>query len=527
MWKWVGALVAAAALAIAGVMGVSALQFRASTDQGKAAELALAPDFNANALATHLATALRFRTISYGPASDGKTGDGKAGADEASQTESAAAFDAFELFLRTTFISAFRAMQVEKIGGHSLLLYWPGADEAAPRALFMAHQDVVPVTPETLADWTHPPFEGVIADGFVWGRGALDNKSSVIALLAAADVLSSNGWKPQRGMYFLFGHDEEIGGENGAKTAIDLLKARGAKIAFALDEGMAILDPFPITGKRAALIGIAEKGSVTIELMATAEGGHSSLPPRNSAAVRLARALVALDTHQMAGGASGPPVGLMMRALADDLPLMTRLALANPWAFGGLIDAQFAKIPAANASIRTTTAPTMLSGAPKVNILPQQARAMVNFRIHPRDTPDGVLAHVRSVTAAIPGITAEFAGERRQNASPVSPTDTEAFRLLAGIARAASGGAPVAPGLVVAGTDSRHAYALTNEVYRFTPFVLDQADLARLHGIDERISVENLHRMTRAFATLIRSFGGDAPAGPARSAALAPGQASR
>lgn len=499
MWKFVGAGIATLILAIVALMGFNAAQYRAATDQGESVELASAPDFNANALATHLATALRFRTISFDPES----------AAPADLAASASAFEGFELFLRNTFLSAFRAMEVEKIGGHSLLFYWPGADEAAPRALFMAHQDVVPVVPETLKDWTHPPFEGVVADGFVWGRGALDDKSSVIALLAAADVLVTNGWRPQRGMYFLFGHDEEIGGENGAKAAIALLKARGVKIGFALDEGMAILDPFPITGKRAALIGIAEKGSVTVEMVATAEGGHSSLPPRDSAAVRLARALVALDTHQMKGGATEAPVGLMMRALAADLPFTTRLALANPWAFGGIIDAQFAKIPAANASVRTTTAPTMLSGSPKANVLPQQARALVNFRIHPRDTPESVLAHVRKVTGAIPGISAEFSGERRQSASLVSPTDSPNYRLVAAVARAASEGARIAPGLVVAGTDSRHAYALTKEVYRFTPFVLDGTDLPRLHGVNERISVQNLHLMARSFATLLRTYGGD------------------
>lgn len=505
MWKLAGTGIAALVIAIVALMGFNTVRFRAATDQGETAALASTPDFNAQALATHLATALRFRTISFDPAS----------AEPGDLAASAAAFDGLELFLRTTFLSAFKVMEVEKIGGHSLLFYWPGRDEAAPRALFMAHQDVVPVTPETLKDWTHPPFEGAIADGFVWGRGALDDKSSVIALLAAADVLATNGWRPQRGLYFLFGHDEEIGGENGAKAAIALLKARGVKIAFALDEGMAILDPFPITGKRAALIGIAEKGSVTIEVVASAEGGHSSMPPRDSAAVRLARGLIALDTHQMKGGAMEAPVGLMMRALADDLPLVTRLALANPWVFGGLIDAQFAKIPAANASVRTTTAPTMLSGAPKANVLPQKARALVNFRIHPRDTPDSVLAHVRAVTGGIPGISAEFADERRQGASPLSPTDSESYRLLAAVARAASDGAPVAPGLVVAGTDSRHASLLTREVYRFTPYILDAADLTRLHGINERISIENLHRMARSFALLLRSFGGDADPAPA------------
>ena len=276
-------------------------------------------------------------------------------------------------------------MTMEKILTHAMLMTWTGTDASLPPVILMAHQDVVPVNPGTDADWTHGPFGGVVADGYIWGRGAMDDKGSLIAILEAGEALAKSSWAPKRTVIFAFGHDEEVSGA-GAQEIFALLKSRNVTPAMVLDEGYAVLDNYPLTGKPAALIGVAEKGYISLQITATTEGGHSSRPPRESGAVRIARALVALEENQMPADLSAPPFNQMIEAVAADLPFTTRLAFANQWLLGSVITGQVSGDASANAIVRTTTAPTMMTGSIKDNVLPQRASAVVNFRIHPNDT---------------------------------------------------------------------------------------------------------------------------------------------
>jgi carboxypeptidase PM20D1 len=322
--------------------------------------------------------------------------------------------------------------------------------------------------------------------------------------MEAAEALAASGFKPRRTIYFLFGHDEEVSG-SGAEAGIALLKSRGVSPEMALDEGFMIVSPSPLTGKTMGFIGVAEKGYISLEITATGEGGHSSTPPRDSASVRLARALVALDENQLPADFSQPPVSDLMRAAAADMPFLQRMAFANLWLFSGLIDAQLSDVPAGNAMIRTTMAPTMLSGSAKENVLAQRASAIVNFRIHPNDTEEKILAHVRRVTAAIPGLEISIGrqGIRGAGASAVSPTDNRPYAVLASVAEAIADGAPAAPGLVLGATDARYASAITSNVYRFAPAILSPADLTGFHGTNERLSVENMGRLAEGYALII------------------------
>ena len=252
-------------------------------------------------------------------------------------------------------------------------------------------------------------------------------------------------------------------------------------------------------------IGVAEKGYVSVAITALAEGGHSSAPPRDSAPVRLARALVALDENQMPADFSKAPIRQLFEASAPDMPFIQRMAFANMWLFGGMVESQMGDIPAANAMIRTTTAPTMLVGSAKENVLAQRATAVVNFRIHPNDSEESILQHVRDVTDGIEGLQIEKGrgGIRGAGASPVSSTENLAYGVLAAVAQEAGNGAPVAPGLVLGATDGRYATAITDSVYRFMPAVMSPEDLAGFHGTNERISVENMGRMARGYAQII------------------------
>jgi carboxypeptidase PM20D1 len=464
---------------------------------GGRVELAAAPDVSAETAAQHLSEAIRFRTVTLA------SGDPRPGQD--------GEWLALHAWLETTYPAAHAAMTKELVPGTLTILYtWPGSDPTLKPLLLMAHQDVVPVNIGTEGDWEGEPFAGEIIDGYIYGRGAIDDKGSLVGLMEAADALAAKGFKPRRTLIFMFGHDEEVSG-SGAEAGVALLKSRGISPEFALDEGFMVLNPSPLTGKPAGFIGIAEKGYVTIEIIATGQGGHSSTPPRNSAAVRLARAIVALDENQMPADLSKPPISDMFRAGGKDMAFMQRMAFANLWLFKGMIDAQLAEIPAGNAMVRTTTAPTMLAGSAKENVLAQRATATVNFRIHPNDTEDTILEHVKAVTKDIEGL--EFSitreGLRGSGASAVSPTDNRAYAVLASVAEASLPGASVAPGLVLGATDGRYAEAITPNVYRFAPAVMTPDELTGFHGTNERTSVENMGRLARGYAQIILAM--DAP----------------
>ncbi|MEM1151205.1 MAG: M20 family peptidase [Pseudomonadota bacterium] len=458
-----------------------------------AVDLPDVPAVSAQEAAENLSEALKFRTITLAPGDPRPGGEGP--------------WLALHAWLEETYPAAHAAMTKEIVADFTLLYTWQGSDASLDPLLLMAHQDVVPVNIGTEGDWTAPPFSGEILDGYIYGRGTIDDKGSMVALMEAAEALAASGFAPRRTVHFLFGHDEEVSG-SGAAAGIELLRTRGVSPVMALDEGFMIVDPSPLTGQPMGFIGVAEKGYVTVSITATADGGHSSAPPRNSAPVRLARALVALDENQMPADFSKSPIKELFEASAPDMPFTQRMALANMWLFGGVVESQMGEIAAANAMIRTTTAPTMLVGSAKENVLAQRATAAVNFRIHPNDTEESILQHVRDVTADIPNLQIQLGpgGIRGAGASPVSSTENLAYGVLAAVAREAGDGAAVAPGLVLGATDARYATAITDSVYRFLPAVISPEDLAGFHGTNERISVENVGRMVRGYAQIITAM---------------------
>ena len=456
-------------------------------------ELADVPDFNGEEIAKRLSTAIQIRTqtVSAGDPRPGQEGP----------------WLEFREFMTSSYPELFNTAETNLIDDHTVLVRWAGRDETLDPILMMAHQDVVPVNMGTMDDWDASPFSGAIQDGYVYGRGTMDDKGSLVTILEAANALVASGYQPTRTIWMLFGHDEEVSG-SGAQSAVDYFERENIRMEMVLDEGFFVIDPFPLTGSAVALIGIAEKGYVTIRLTSEAIGGHSSMPPRASANVQLARAIVALDENQMPADFTKPPLSTLIETTAEDMPMMQKMAFANMWLFRPMIESEFAKSGAANAMIRTTTAPTILVGSAKENILPQKSAALINFRIHPNDTADDVLAHVREVIADFDGVTAEFdqSGGVGSPASPVSPTDTRAFQILANVAAETGNGAPVAPALVLGATDARWTTEISDNVYRFAPSVIPVEDLAGFHGTNERISVDNMGRLARGYAQIMKAM---------------------
>jgi len=440
------------------------------------------------AIAERLSQVLRFRTVSYQDASqiDGNE------------------FTNLHAYIERSFPKLHSTLMKEVVGDYSLLYTWKGKDDKARSILLAGHQDVDPVEPGTEARWQRPPFEGRLADGYIWGRGAMDDKSGTMAILEAIEALVAEGFQPERTIYLAFGHDEEVGGYKGAAKIAALLAARNVEQEYVLDEGLAISDgivPVPVP---VALIGIAEKGTVSLELSAESEGGHSSIPPPHTAIGIVSAAVTKVEEHQMAAGLRGV-AEQMFDYIGPEMSFGKRLVFANLWLFRRLVEHQLSASAAMRAALRTTTAVTLIEGGIKENVLPTKARAVVNFRILPGENIAGVIAHARDVIKDSRVKIGRY-GNLAWEPSIVSETTATGFLLLQRTIRQVFPDAISAPALVVGATDSRHYANLTKNTYRFRPQRFGPQDVKRYHGTDERISTSIYAQCVRFYYQLIRNW---------------------
>jgi carboxypeptidase PM20D1 len=445
---------------------------------------------DAPAAAERLAGAVRIRTITH---------DDRPAA-------SASEFLKLHAYLQQAFPQAHRAMQREIVGDYSLLYTWQGTDPTAKGVMLMAHQDVVPIAEGTEKDWSVDPFAGVVRDGFIWGRGSWDDKGNLLAILEAIETLAAQGFRPHRTLYLVAGHDEESGGELGAKKVAELLASRSVRLEFVMDEGMLITEGvMKGLDQPVALVGVAEKGMMTVSLSAHDEPGHASVPPRETAIGMLSEALARLERNQMPASIGGV-AEQMFDTLAPEMQGANRVVLSNLWLFGPLVKRELEKNRSSSAFTRTTTALTVVNAGNKVNVVPAHAQAYVNFRILPGDTQQDVLDHTQE-TVANRAIEVRKTGVASE-ASPVSVTASDSYKLMASTVREIFPGTVVAPGLMVGATDSRHMQAIADQVYRFSPVRAREEDLSRFHGTNERISLANYAEMIAFYHRLISSAAG-------------------
>jgi carboxypeptidase PM20D1 len=438
------------------------------------------------AAAKRLAGAIPIRTVSS--------------LDDAGQN--AAEFDRLHAYLAQQFPKVHATLKKEVVGQKALLFTWTGSDPSARPIALMAHQDMVPIAPGTEKAWTVDPFSGAIQDGFIWGRGTLDNKSNLFAQMEAVELLIGSGFRPRQTVYLVMGDDEEVSGLRGALPIAELLKSRGVRLDWVLDEGLLVLDGvLPGLSKPAALIGLAEKGYGTFFLSLDTAPGHSSMPPRHSAIGSMSAALARLEATPMPGGIQGV-AGQMFRTLAPEMSGLNRVMLSNLWLTAPLVQGQLEKSPSSNAMLRTTTALTIVRAGNKDNVLPGRAEAAVNFRILPGDTIDSVEAHLRRALGNDAIQVKRYPGNSEP--SPVSPTDADGYRAIEQAVRKVFPDAVVAPGLMTAATDSRHFSLVSDAVYRFSPFRVKGEDLARFHGTNERLAISNYGEMIQFYHQLLR-----------------------
>jgi carboxypeptidase PM20D1 len=442
------------------------------------------------AAAERLAGALKFQTVSH---------------QDPSLLDSAAFLD-LHRYLEATYPLVHAQLSRETVSDLSLLYTWKGLDATADPVVLMGHLDVVPVDPPTLGDWTHPPYEGVISDGFVWGRGSMDDKNSVLAALEAVELLLRDEYQPVRTVFLAFGHDEELGGATGARRIAETLESHGVNdFALVLDEGGAVVDDMlPGIEGPTAIIGVAEKGFVSLELTTEGQGGHSSMPPPQTNIGILAKAITRLEEKQFPARLDGAALELF-QYIGPEMGFLNRMLFANLWLFRPLVMRGLIGSPQTASMVRTTTAATIFHAGVKDNVLPMSASAMVNLRILPGETVETVAERVRQV---IDDERVRVQISVGMDPSPVSDAASPSFQLLERTLRQVmpDNDLLVAPYLVMGGTDAKYYSGRSSNVFRFLPARVTEDDFNRIHGTDERLGVNSFATSIKFVYQLIRNL---------------------
>jgi len=476
---------AAAFVLLLAVLFVRAWRYAAHAEpQGAVEQAGAASEPVDSAAVTRLAEAVRIPTITY--------------ADSAPKISE---FKKLHALIERSYPLIHARMRREIVDSGALLYTWRGSDTTLAPVLLMGHQDVVPIEPGTEKNWKHAPFSGDVAGGDIWGRGTLDDKGAVFGLLEAAESLLKRGVQPRRTVMFSFGHTEEGAGA-AAGDAARLLESRHVHPWFVMDEGGALGENLvPGVPGLVAVVGVAEKGYLSLRLTAHGEGGHSSMPHRESAVSVLADAVGKVQRTLLPARLNGATLA-MFNTLGPLMPFSRRVIMANLWLFEPMLTRMLSQLPSGNAMVRTTTAVTMMNAGIKDNVVPSTATAVVNFRLLPGDSVAWVTSRVKAIIGD-ERVSVEPLGGGGREATGVSPEDAEGFKIIAQCIRDVFPGARVSPYLVMAATDAQNFYRVSPDVYRFAPIVAKNETLSLIHGTNERVGVQNYLTGVRFYRHLI------------------------
>jgi carboxypeptidase PM20D1 len=444
-------------------------------------------DVDPSQAGAHLSSAVQIKTVSY---------------DNVPPDE--AAFQRLHAFLADTFPAVHSTLTREVVNHSSLLYTWRGTDPTLAPIILMGHMDVVPVEENSESAWQHPPFSGDVDEGFIWGRGTLDDKVGVIGILEAAEALLRQNFRPRRTVYLAFGHDEELTGQGGARELSSLLAKRNVAPSVVIDEGGYIVHGLvPGHSGPVAFVNTAEKGYLTVSLRSEGAGGHSAVGSKQNSIDSVSRALARLQDHPFSTRLPASTAATI-DWLAPEMPFALKLAMANRWLFGRAIVGQYAADPDTEALVRTTMAATVFRSGIKDNVVPREAEALVNVRLLPGDTVEATLSQIRAIVSDS-SIKISASGDAYA-APPEADPHSREFAILAQSIREVSPEALVVPGLMSGTSDSRYYAVLTRNVLRFLPIELGPADVTRIHGVNERIAVDNYRRAIQTDAQLIRNL---------------------
>jgi carboxypeptidase PM20D1 len=412
-----------------------------------------------------------------------------------------AAFKGYIAFVNESYPLINSRLTKEIFNEFSLLYSWKGKSTSLKPLVLMAHMDEVPAGDTTL--WENAPFSGANDGKYIWGRGTLDDKTEMISILEAVEKLLNEEFEPERTIYLAFGHDEEISGNRGGRIIANALKERGIEAEFVLDEGLAITENMvPLIKKNVALIGTSEKGYLSVKLAVDMQGGPSSTPEKESAITVLNNAIYNLINKQLKARMSRPLYDYI-RYIGPEMPFFTRALFANQWIFKGILLYVYQNSGSGNALVRTTTAPTIIHAGIKNDIIPATAEAIINFGILPGETSTGVLEHINKVIND-ERVRISPIEDGRREPTPVSSPDATGFKNIFTVIRQLFPGTVVAPTMILASSDSRYYSEISKNIYRFAPIIINSEDIARIHGVNERIRIEDFKRGIGFYYQLIK-----------------------
>lgn len=466
------------------LIGVLAFNYIRYSPKIEKAEIS---DFDISTLSDYnerIAESIRFKTISYEDTSQIDYGE----------------FLKFHQFLMLSYPAVFENLELEVINHYSLLLKWKGKDNELKPGVLMAHQDVVPVAKETEKLWKYPAFDGIISNDTLFGRGSVDNKINLMSQLEAVNYLVQNEFQPQRDIYFVFGHDEEIGGKQGALEVAKHLLAKGIQADFVLDEGGFVSSTLvPGITQPVAMIGTSEKGQIDVELSVSLDGGHASMPEKENAVSVLSKAIADINKNQFRPSLS-TSVNDFLDHIAPYAGFVNRLAMSNRWLFKPLIFNTYSKTAPADASIRTTIAPTIVKAGVKNNVVPDVATANINIRIIPGTSIEEVANHIRK--AVNNPLVEVRVVEGGQEASAVSPINTSHFQHIVNCVEANFEEVIASPFLMIASTDSRHFDLISENIYKFSPMINPSA----FHGVNEYLDLKTYPKAIGFYVDFLKAL---------------------
>ncbi|MCQ9636852.1 M20/M25/M40 family metallo-hydrolase [Chryseobacterium sp. WG23] len=436
-------------------------------------------------------------------------------------------FDEFKEYLKISYPLVYQNTENFEVNKYGLVFRLKGSNPALEPILFLSHMDVVPpgdadvknkeenifrpddkVLPpvsKVAEDWDYSPFAGVVANGRIYGRGAIDMKGMLFSLMESVNNLIKSKQTPQRDIYLAFGFDEEVGGQKGAIQIADYFKKKGLKFDAVYDEGGLIMQKGSVAGidSDVAVVGCAEKGFLSAKIKVKGLGGHSSMPPMESAIGKAAVIMQRLEDDQMK-----PVITPLIKEFFDNIggamPFTSRLAIANQWLLKPVLLSQLTKNNITNALVRTTTALTMMKGSDGTNVLSPEVEFVVNFRLLPGNTVKDVREHIAKVTQGFDVEVEEI--DNTREASKISPTNTKAYQLIQAGIKEIHPGAIVTPYLTMAGTDAAKYEIVSKNVYRFMPIKINSSEQQSLHSTNEYLSIENYLKMIHYFEFMMKNY---------------------
>lgn len=438
-------------------------------------------------------------------------------------------FDKFKEYLAEVYPEVYKTMETDTVNTYGLVFHWKGKNSDLKPILFLSHYDVVPVLGydpatavvtdtvfqindqplppiESFAEkWDYSPFSGAVVNGRIYGRGTLDMKVFLFSVMEGADELIAEGFQPERDIWFAFGHDEEVGGYQGAFRIADYFKQKGLSFDAVYDEGGIIVTPGSVIesiNKPLALVGTGEKGFLTLQLTVKGLGGHSSMPPAKGSLVYAAEIIEKLNENQLPAEIISP-IASFFDNVGGEMNFTSRMAIANQWLLKPLLLSTMTKSPASNALVRTTTAVTMAKGSDAANVLSSESMVTVNFRILPGSSVAVVIEHVKKICKGY-DVNIEVVSQREPSA--ISPTNVRAYEIIKKTMAQIYPDAIVSAYITIGGTDAYKYQMVSDNIYRLLPFELNQYEQRTIHNENEYISLENFGRVQWYFKDIMKSY---------------------